>query len=63
MEYSHQAEALDFILRRETGDLPAEMSLWEKCQDDDSDLEECLYAVPLRYYRHRDTDVVPDIST
>ncbi|VBB81747.1 Putative protein of unknown function [Podospora comata] len=39
----HQAEALDFILRRETGDLPAEMSLWEKCQDDDSDLEECLY--------------------
>ncbi|KAK4196327.1 SNF2 family N-terminal domain-containing protein [Triangularia verruculosa] len=39
----HQAEALDFILRRETGDLPMEMTLWEQREDLDSDLDQGLY--------------------
>ncbi|KAK0669910.1 SNF2 family N-terminal domain-containing protein [Cercophora samala] len=39
----HQAKALDFILRRETGELPPEMSLWENCPEDDSDLDDSSY--------------------
>jgi len=43
VRYSHQAEALDFIFRRETGDIPPEMSLWRIIQDADSDADQELY--------------------
>ena len=33
-EISHQTKAIDFIFRRETGDLPRELSLWEESIDD-----------------------------
>ncbi|KAF2996999.1 hypothetical protein E8E14_002613 [Neopestalotiopsis sp. 37M] len=33
----HQKQALDFILRRETGDLPADLTMWRETEDDDGD--------------------------
>ncbi|KAK0701293.1 SNF2 family N-terminal domain-containing protein [Lasiosphaeris hirsuta] len=39
----HQAEAVDFIFRRETGNMPPEKTLWRKKQDVTSDTDETLY--------------------
>ena len=59
---SHQAKALNFIFRRETEDLPAEMKLWKNVEDVDSNPDQALYEGIVLSVLPQNAKVLTDIN-